>query len=336
MNSLKISFVIPAFNVASTINRCFESIYTLPLDESEFEVIIIDDCSTDNTVDLIQQYIENHANIVLLCQPENHRQGAARNRGISVAKGVFVVFVDSDDETSKGVVDAINMADENDLDMVAMRFSKIGCDGKTEKEVSLPYDSKKVFSGIEMQTEFPFWSTASWSYIYRKAFIDHVNYPFVEDVLYEDSDFVNIHLHKAKRMSYSDECGYIIHNNVNSTTQTISYKHICDYALLGIRMLRFFDGLDDKTSPYSEKILEGGSYNIMTALRKLLELKSRSEVRDFYDRFDSHYDRKLLMGYRKPAYCWNWWTRFCLKHRRIIIVIMGCTIPIVKMIKKIK
>ncbi len=329
-----ISYIIPAYNASSYIKRCLDSIYTLPLDEAEFEVIVIDDCSTDNTIDIVQQYIEKHSNIVLLCQPENHRQGAARNRGVAIAKGEYIVFVDSDDETAKGVIRAVQMAEEKELDMVAMRFSIIGDDGITDKVVSLPYDSKKVFSGFDMQVEFPFWNTGPCSYVFRKSFLNKVNYSFAEDVLYEDSDFVNVHLYYAKNMSYCDECGYVVHSNTASTTHTISCMHLCDYALLGTRMLRFYDSLDDKTSPYSDKILEGGSYNIMTALRKLLKLKSHSEVRGFYDRFDSHYDRRLLLGYREPAYCWNWWTKFCLKHRSITIAIVGCIIPFVRMIKK--
>lgn len=317
-----ISYIIPAYNASSYIKRCLDSIYTLPLDEAEFEVIVIDDCSTDNTIDIIQQYIEKHSNIVLLCQSENHRQGAARNRGVSIAKGKFVVFVDSDDETSKGVVAAVNMAEEKDLDVVAMRFSKIRDDGTTEKEVSLPYDRNKVFSGIDMQMEFPFWNTAPWSYVYNKTFIDYVNYPYAEDVLYEDSDFVNVHLHKAKRMSYCDECGYLMHYNVDSTTHTLSYKHLCDYALLGTRMLSFYESLTDKTTKYAQSILEGGSYNIMKTCRKLFKLKSKNDVKAFYDRFDTHYDRKLLLKYKTPSYCWTWWTRLCIKHKWLAIEVL--------------
>jgi glycosyltransferase involved in cell wall biosynthesis len=304
------------------------------LEEIDFEVILIDDCSTDNSVELLQEYAKGHTNITLLCQSENHRQGAARNRGISIAKGKFVVFVDSDDETSKGVVAAVNMAEEKDLDVVAMRFSKIRDDGTTEKEVSLPYDRNKVFSGIDMQMEFPFWNTAPWSYVYNKTFIDYVNYPYAEDVLYEDSDFVNVHLHKAKRMSYCDECGYLMHYNVDSTTHTLSYKHLCDYALLGTRMLHFYESLEDKNNKYAQGILEGGSYNIMKAFCKLYRLKSRSEVWAFYDRLDAHFDRKQLICYRKPLYCWTHWTRFCLKHRKLVTNIMGIAIPVVNIISQ--
>ena len=304
----------------------------MPIEEHEIEVIVIDDCSTDNTVDLVKDYARSHSSLILLYQSENHRQGAARNKGISIAKGKYIAFVDSDDETSKGVIAAVQLAEENGLDMVAMRYSKIGSDGSIDGEVSLPYD--RLFTGKEMQTEFPFWGTAPWAYVYRKAFLDEINYPFEEDVLFEDSDFVNVHLFHAKRMSYCDECGYFMHYNSASTTHTLSFKHLCDYALLGTRMLKFYESFEDKNSKYAEGILEGGSYNIMKAFRKLPRLQSRSEVCAFYDRLDDHYNRELLLGYRKPAYCWTWWTRFCLKHRGWATMIIGVAIPFVrKMVK---
>ena len=329
-----ISFIIPAYNASATIRRCLDSIYALPIEESLFEVVTIDDCSTDNTVALVKEYAGRHSNLVLLCQPENRRQGAARNRGIAVAKGEYIAFVDSDDETAKGVINAIRLAENNDLDMVAMRYSKVRNDGSVEIEVDLPYDVNRLFTGMEMQTEFPFWGTAPWPYVYRKSFLEKVGYPYAEEVLFEDCDFVNIHLFYAKRMSYCDECGYVAHYNEASTTHTVSYKHLCDYALLGTRMLSFYENLDDKTTKYAEGILEGGSYNIMKTFRKLSRLKSRSEVRAFYDRFDGYYNRKTLLKYRKPEYCWTRWTRFGLKHRNLVVFLLGFAAPVLKIHQK--
>lgn len=283
---MTISFVIPAFNAHDYIIRCLDSIYALKSELPDFEVIVIDDASTDNTTEIVRRYASYHNGLKLLCQQENHRQGAARNRGVSEAQGDFIVFVDSDDETSHGVVSAIRMARENDCDMVAMR-TEIASDNGVKKENNLPYNSGEIFTGVELQTKHPFWGTAPWAYIYRKSFLQNVNYPFAEDVLYEDSDFVNVHLYFVQRMIYCDERGYRYIENASSTTNTVSYKSICDYALLGTRMLSFYESLPNKTTKYANSILEGGSYNVMKACRKLFKLNSNNEVGAFYDRFDS-------------------------------------------------
>lgn len=139
-------------------------------------------------------------------------------------------------------------------------------------------------------------------------------------------------MYHAKRMAYCDECGYVMQYNAASTTHTISPKHLADYALLGTRMLRFYESFEDKSSKYAQGILEGGSFNIMKAFSKLYRLKSRSEVRVFYDRLDARFDRKRLICYRKPEYCWNLWIRFCLRHRNLVTNMMGIAIAVVNVI----
>lgn len=91
--TMDISFIVPAFNALSTNSRCLDSNYGLSFGKSNFEVIVIDDCSTDNTVELVKRYASSHSNLILLCQLENHRQGAARNRGLGVAKGDYIYFL---------------------------------------------------------------------------------------------------------------------------------------------------------------------------------------------------------------------------------------------------
>ena len=232
------SFVIPAYNASETIVRCLDSIYNLPLVESDFEVIIIDDCSMDNTIAIIKEYSKNHSNITLLSQSENHRQGAARNRGVDCAKAEYIVFVDSDDESDCGVVDALNLAKEYNLDIAVMNYVNVDDKGNISEKEPIKLDG--IFSGIDLQTKQPYWNSAPWPYVCKKSFLDESNYPFVEDVLYEDSDFVAVHLYYAKRMMYSPKVGYKVHYNATSTTHTTSFKHVSDYFLLGTRMLKFY------------------------------------------------------------------------------------------------
>lgn len=315
------SFIIPAYNVSNTIVRCLDSIYALALNVADFEVIIIDDCSKDNTIAVVEEYAQQHTNITLLRQAENHRQGAARNRGVAIAKGKYIVYVDSDDESAKGVVDALQLAEKNDLDMVAMHYLNVDQHGNiTEKE---PITLEGVFTGVELQTKHPYWCAGPVPYVYKTSFLQQVNYPFTEDVLFEDSDYVNVHLYYAKRMMYSAKCAYRVHYNATSTTHTTTYKHAADYVLLGTRMLKFYHSLEDKTSTYALGIREGGSSNVWVSCKRLMKLSSVADVRAFYERVDAFIDRTTLLGYTEPAYCWTWWTKLCVQHKLIAIPLIA-------------
>jgi len=320
---MTVSFIIPAYNASKTIDRCLTSIYALGMLESDYEIIVIDDASSDDTVSIVKTHSESHGNLILLTQSENHRQGAARNLGLAIAKGEYVVFVDSDDETALGVVSALRLCATLGLDMVSVRVVTLGENGQICKE-TVQLDDNVVFTGKELQTKHPFWFTGPVAYAYRKEFLERTAYPFAEDVLFEDSDFVNVHLFYANRMSYCNECSYLIHLNEDSTTHTISPKHVSDYAFLGSRMLAFYQNrIKEKDSVYADTILEGGSYNIMRSCKNLFKLKSSSDVKSFYQRLDQFCDRKQFLGYHKPAYCWTKWTRFCMKHKNWTVFIVG-------------
>lgn len=313
------SFIIPAYNASKTIVRCLDSIYTLSINEADFEVIVIDDCSKDNTIQIVEKYAITHTNVTLLRQSENHRQGAARNRGISIAKGKYIVFIDSDDETNFGVLNALQLAEKYQLDMVAMHYVNVDERGNiTEKE---PIILEGLFTGVELQTKQPYWCTGPVPYIYSADLLKRTKYPFAEDVLFEDSDFVNVHLYHAKRMMYSELCAYKVHYNATSTTHTFTYKHIADYLLLGTRMLKLYHSLPDKTTDYALGIREGGSYNIWTSCKRLAKLSSVADIHAFYERVDSFIDRSDYTQYTEPAYCWTWWTRLCLKYKYLCALI---------------
>lgn len=287
-------------------------------------MIVVDDGSTDETGRLVEEYGSAHENLTLIRHLVNRNLGAARNTGLAAAKGDCIAFVDSDDEVAPGMVGALRMMEEKGLDMVAMRVEKVKEDGTVDRALTLPYSTEEVFSGVRLQEEHPFWCSAVWGYLFSRTFINSVNYPFVEGVYYEDSDFVCRHLYQAGRMGFSEACGYrFFFSNPASITHTLSPKHVFGYAYLGARMLSFYEGLEEKTSLFAESILEGGSFNLMKSFHRLPRLGSISEIRFFYDMLDSRVDRKSLKRYHKPAYCWTFWTRFCLRHRHLAAGVAG-------------
>lgn len=355
-----VSFIIPSYNSAHTVKRCLDSIYALPLKQSEFEVIFVDDCSTDNTIDIVQNYCPNTQesksgkvdNLILLHQPQNNRQGAARNRGISIAKGEYICLVDSDDAVADGIVSAIQLAKELKTDMVAFHFASANEHGQiTGEKEHLSFAPKQIFSGIEMQLTHSYWCSGPVAYLYSKAFLDQSNYPFYEGVLYEDSDFVSAHLYYAQRMAYSSEIGYIVHYREGSTTHSNNYKNNSDYLLLGTRMLVLYNiiqqdiaqqkRMDDGICKFADDVLEGACWNVTKSLKRLYKLPNGKEIVSFYKRVDAFVDRHKL--YADPlmhkfsySHLWNTWSAFCMKHKYLSIVVNTMLSWAYKTLKNVK
>lgn len=93
---ISISVVIPAYNRAKTIGYCLDSVCNQTV--SPFEVIVVDDCSTDATVEIVNNYSRSHPSVRCVVLERNSGAQAARNRGIEEARGEWIAFQDSDDE----------------------------------------------------------------------------------------------------------------------------------------------------------------------------------------------------------------------------------------------
>lgn len=92
---MKISVIIPVFNVECFLERCIDSILAQTL--NDIEIICIDDCSTDNSFEIISKYAGQDSRLRVYQNKKNIGQGLTRNRGIDLANGEYIAFVDSDD-----------------------------------------------------------------------------------------------------------------------------------------------------------------------------------------------------------------------------------------------
>ena len=350
MPSMLVSFIIPSYNSAHTVRRCLDSIYALSLKTSEFEVIFVDDCSTDNTCDIVAEYQTQNPNITLLLQPKNNRQGAARNRGVSVAQGEYICFVDSDDAVTEGIVAAVLLSERQNTDMTVFHYIHANKEEEVTSEAEkLSFVKNEIFSGVEMQNKHSYWCSAPWGYIYKTAFLQKVNYPFAEGALYEDSDFVTVHLYYAQRMAYSSELGYVAYYREGSTTHSTSYKNTADYFLLGSRMLAFYTiiqqdidshkRIDDGIQQFADGILEGAIHNVTMSLKRLFKLNTPAEIVRYYKRIDAQVNRRAI--YTDPrmykyTYGWSKLAHLGIRHKYLSILINSCLLLAYQIYVKMK
>ena len=121
-----ISYILPLYNVERYLAGCLDSIYAQNISEEDFEVICVNDCSPDNSREIVLEYQKKHQNLVLIDHTENKKAGGARNTGLVAAKGEYVWFVDADDSIAAGAAVAVLKAcEKNDLDALCFNYQLV-------------------------------------------------------------------------------------------------------------------------------------------------------------------------------------------------------------------
>lgn len=136
MQQIKLSYIIPIYNADCYLAECLDSIYMTSVDEGAFEVICVNDCSPDNSREVVLLYQKAHKNLVLIDHSENKKAGGARNTGLLAAKGEYVWFVDADDTIVPNALKMILEACEtNDLDALCFNYALWYSDRKKVEHV---------------------------------------------------------------------------------------------------------------------------------------------------------------------------------------------------------
>ena len=126
--SILLSFIIPAYNAGPYLKECLDSIYRLDMRGRGFEVIVVNDGSTDGTAELLEAYRKFHADLLVFTQ-ENQGLSAARNAGMCQAKGKYICFVDADDHLF-AARPPLDVLEKQDIDIVRVNVLQMDNAGK--------------------------------------------------------------------------------------------------------------------------------------------------------------------------------------------------------------
>ena len=199
--SLKLSIIVPVYNVEKYIRSCIESIFHQGLEEEDFEVIIINDGTKDRSMEVIQDIISQHHNITVVNQ-ENQGLSVARNNGIAMAKGVYILMPDSDDLLiENSLKPLLEKALETKVDLVVADFLTM-----TDEEINnIQTIQQKDFSIKEKTGEQLFLEDLSpyhcfvWRTLFRKEFLQNANLKFVPGIRFQDIPFTHECYLKAQK-----------------------------------------------------------------------------------------------------------------------------------------
>lgn len=234
----KISVILPVYNEEPYLEKCLDSICAQTL--KEVEIICIDDGSTDNSLQILQNYAEKDGRIKILSQ-KNMFAGVARNNGMRCATGKYLSFLDSDDYYDVEMLEKMyQKAEEQNSDVVICRYREY-CD--KSGEITIPdwsyidsfFMEKDSFSGGSLKYAGIFQITRGWAWdkLFKTDFIKQCNYEFPHFRSSEDGYFVYMLLLNAKNISYLNNI-LVTHriNNLNSLSNTREKNWINGFKML--------------------------------------------------------------------------------------------------------
>lgn len=223
-----LTVVVPAYNVEGYLPKCIDSILAQDLFDEICEIIIVDDGSTDKSGKIADDYASSHANIKVIHQ-SNGGLSAARNAGISAARGKYIQFVDSDDYLEQRVLaQLVNKMEAEELDV--LRFNYRNVDEKYEpfvpnKEDKLYVDYRdELCDGPTFLTERLGFACYACQFIIRTCLLMDNEILFKEGIYFEDTDWTPRMLSVARRVTSVDTIVYNYYYRIGSITKATSLE----------------------------------------------------------------------------------------------------------------
>lgn len=289
----KISVIVPVYNTEKYLKKCLESIINQTY--QDFEVIIVNDGAIDNSQKIIDEYIEKYQTKIKCLNKENGGLSSARNVGIEVAKGDYIIFVDSDDYLETTLLEQMLPYIQKNIDLVKYKLIKINEENKELERIDGPtFDevtgeegfNKLVFNDILLEP--------ACLYLYKKDIFIKNELRFLENTYHEDFGLIPIILLNAKKMVSIDFYGYYYVQASNSITRNEDYTKTVKRAN---DLLIHYDNMKDlvREMDIEEKTRENIYLYYTNAIFNNLNKLQKEEKKKYVQQI---YIRKLLKNIR--------------------------------------
>lgn len=246
-----ISVIIPIYNLENYIAKCIESVISQTY--GNIEIVLVNDGSTDNSEEVCSRYVQNDERIIYLTK-ENGGPSSARNKGIEIAKGEYIFFVDGDDYLASDTLEKLYtriVADHSELALCGV--TRVGRDNRILKTFEPPNDVITGFQALKMayrEDNGVLFCSIIVNKLYQRALFEHIRFP--EGKFHEDEGTVYKLLDQCSAISLVSEPFYYYLDRENST-MNLPYS------------VKQLDGIEASYQRYFYYKKKGGQYKQLLA-----------------------------------------------------------------------
>lgn len=278
MKSLILSIVVPCYKVENYINKCLDSIFNQNVEESLYEVIVVNDGSPDNSATLVEPYTHSYSNCTLINQ-RNGGLSIARNTGLDAAKGQFVWFVDSDDWLADNALARVMDILESEPNVDAITTPLIwSYDDMSKNHTDIQIEHDRILSGIDYIKTFP--TGAIQRNVIRREILEQAKIRFYPGILHEDGLFGPQMFYQAKRIYVVKDAFYNYRQRTEgSIMHSLNIKSAYDMVTVYRELMKYCETyvLDTDKLWWRNKYI----VNFDTALRFTWSFRSTQAFKDF-------------------------------------------------------
>ncbi|MCM1180028.1 MAG: glycosyltransferase [Clostridium sp.] len=275
MEKLYVSIIIPAYNVEKYITRCLESVSVQTY--SNFEAIVINDGSSDGTLELVQKFVQRDSRFKLINQ-ENKGLSGARNMGLKIAKGQYITFIDSDDWVHYDYLKSmVEVAVKTNADIVSVKETV------TDREINMQNEAVvyKIYNKRCADCLFKIEdSNYAWGKLIQRKLFDGFEVFFSEGRHYEDIGSMYKLYDKCRILACIKNKYYYYYMHQGSITSVRNLKDVNDKLFFVAEMKDY--ALSQEYKYWGYYILVK-LFGVVSDLNKIQEL-SKEEHRNYLDK----------------------------------------------------
>ena len=291
-----LSIIIPVYNAQEYLDECLQSCLCQDIDKDDYQIICINDGSKDNSLDILRNYSERYPNIIVVNQ-KNSGVSAARNKGLSMAEGDYVWFVDSDDFIRQNCLRELKELSEKDYDIISF--------GGYAFVSGLNQEEKELLSQNKLKANKTYWGYSAFKIIKNSIIADN-NLSLHPEIKYgEDEVFHNDVMEYAQKLHTLEYTNYLYRKNQTSAMNTLLLpeNQIKRLESVIISMVILKNGIENGkyTKDFSQKFLQERYELVQYCFKRISTKQARKYFKLMKDQNLFLYDCPKIKKLKLPS-----------------------------------